>query len=253
MPARSEPAAPPTTQDSLLDGRVRLRQPVDGYRVAIDPVLLAAAVAVRPGDHVVDLGTGVGAAALCLLARAPDCRVTGIEIQTEYAELARSNAALNGFDDRSSVIQLSISDIGAQLHATADHVMANPPYLPPERAAPSHLADAATVEGAASLAVWVDAAMALVRPKGSVTFIQRADRLDALLAAMRQAAGEIVICPLWPKQGRPAKRILVRARKGVASPLRLSSGLVLHNDDGSYTQRADGILRAGAALDLSAP
>ena len=57
------------TEDKLLDGRVTLLQPRKGYRVAIDPVLLAAAVPARLGDHVLDLGSGTGAASLCLAAR----------------------------------------------------------------------------------------------------------------------------------------------------------------------------------------
>ena len=57
------------TEDRLLGGKVRLRQPRDGYRAAIDPVLLAASVPAKPGERVLDLGTGAGAAALCLMAR----------------------------------------------------------------------------------------------------------------------------------------------------------------------------------------
>jgi tRNA1(Val) A37 N6-methylase TrmN6 len=67
------------SEDMLLGGRVRLRQPVAGYRVAIDPVFLAAAVPAVPGDRALDVGCGTGAAAICLAVRVPDCRVTGIE------------------------------------------------------------------------------------------------------------------------------------------------------------------------------
>ena len=62
------------SEDTLLGGRVRLRQPVAGYRAAIDPVFLAAAVPAVPGDRALDVGCGAGAAALCLAIRVPDCR-----------------------------------------------------------------------------------------------------------------------------------------------------------------------------------
>ncbi|MHC4448298.1 MAG: methyltransferase, partial [Planctomycetota bacterium] len=84
------------TRDTLLDGRVRLRQPARGYRAAIDPVLLAAAVPTWGGERILDLGCGVGAAALCLLARVPDVEVTGLELQGPVARLAAANAELNG-------------------------------------------------------------------------------------------------------------------------------------------------------------
>ena len=100
----SQPAAGAESQDALLGGRVRLYQPTRGYRAAIDPVLLAAAVPATAGSRVLDLGCGVGAAALCLLARVPEARVTGLELQPELAELAERNARLNGREDHFSVI-----------------------------------------------------------------------------------------------------------------------------------------------------
>ncbi len=256
MPAKSEFAAlagGQTTEDRLLDGRIRLVQPADGYRVAIDPVLLAASVPVRAGERVVDLGSGVGGAMLCLLARKPECRAIGVEINSDFARLARENIAINGVADRADIIERSITDIDDAMRESADHVMANPPFLPIERAAPTHRSDAATVESAGVLMDWVRAAVGIVRPKGSITLIQRADRLDALLAEIRDFAGDITICPLWPKSGKPAKRVLVRARKGVSTPLTLGPGLVLHTEDGRYTARAEQILRGVAAFDLSAP
>jgi tRNA1(Val) A37 N6-methylase TrmN6 len=78
--------------------------------------------------------------------------------------------------------------------------------------------------------------------------VYRCDRLDDLLAALAGKVGEIVVLPLWPKSGRPAKRVLLRARKGVNSPLCLLPGLVLHEEDGRYTPAAEAILRDGAGL-----
>ena len=84
------------TEDKLLGGRVLLRQPADGYRVAIDPIFLAAAVPAAPGELVLDVGAGVGAAALCLAWREPNCLIRGIEIQHALVRLASENAVLNG-------------------------------------------------------------------------------------------------------------------------------------------------------------
>ena len=133
-----------------------------------------------------------------------------------------------------------------------DHVMANPPHLEPGRAIPALTPGkaAATIEGEADLAAWVRFALAMVRPKGSVTFIHRADRIDALLAEIAGRAGEVVVYPLWPAAGKPAVRILVRARKQSAAPAQLAAGLVLHKPDGQLTAAAEGVLREGRGLDL---
>jgi tRNA1(Val) A37 N6-methylase TrmN6 len=240
------------TENALLGGRVRLRQPVEGYRAAIDPVLLAAAVPARPGDLVLDAGVGAGAASLCLAVRVPECRIVGIEKEPSLVALARENAALNAAAARITIIE---GDVGRPPATPApgsfDHVLANPPFLEPGGSASPHpLKDVANVERGADLAVWVGFALAMARRKGSVTFIHRADRIEALLAGLAGAAGEIAVFPLWPKAGSAAKRVIVRARKGVASPSRIAPGLVLHGADGRYTAAAEAILRDGAPLEI---
>ena len=84
------------TRDAFLDGRLRLWQPRRGYRAATDPVLLAAFTPAWPGQRVLELGCGAGAAALCLAVRVPGLDLHGLELQAAYAGLARRNAAENG-------------------------------------------------------------------------------------------------------------------------------------------------------------
>jgi tRNA1(Val) A37 N6-methylase TrmN6 len=241
------------TEDRLLGGRVRLRQPAAGYRVAIDPVFLAAAVSAEPQQTILDVGCGAGAAMLCLAARVPQARVVGLEMQRDLVRLAGDNAILNCVETRVSAM------IGDLLHApprlspgTFDHVMANPPHLTSRQATvpPSPGRLAATIEGEADLSSWVRFALAMVRPKGSVTFIHRADRIDALLAEIAGRAGEVVVYPLWPAPGKPAVRVLVRARKQIAAPARVAPGLMLHDPDGQLSRAAEGVLREGRGIDL---
>ena len=238
--------------DSLLGGRVYLEQPEDGYRVAIDSVFLAAAVPAAMG-LVLDVGAGVGAASLCYLARVPGARAMGLEVQPELAALAGRNAAKNDMADRATFHVGDLLDPpDAVKSGEFDHVMANPPYLPADRAdvSPDPAKAAANVEGTADLAAWLDFCLAMVRPKGSVTMIHRADRLDEVLGLLHGRAGGIVVFPLWPREGQPAKRVLVRARKAVNTPLRLAPGLVLHREGGGYTRAAETVLRDAEALQL---
>jgi tRNA1(Val) A37 N6-methylase TrmN6 len=242
----------PYSEDTLLGGRVRLRQPLAGYRAAVDPVLLAAAVPANAGDSVLDIGCGAGAATLCLAVRVP-CRVTGIEAQRDLVRLAGDNIVLNDLAARVSVMAGDLLRPPPRLEpGSFAHVMANPPFLEADTASPSPNRNktAATVEGDADLAAWVRFALAMVRPKGSLSFIHRADRLERLLARLSGRTGEIVVFPLWAGHDRPAKRVIIRARKDVATPTRLTTGLVLHEPDGRYTPAADAVLRDGAALIL---
>ena len=116
-------------------------------------------------------------------------------------------------------------------------------FLPPESVQ-------AVSEGATDLRTWVRFGLAMVRNRGSITFLHRADRLDALLAELTGKAGEITIFPLWPGDGKPAKRVIVRARRGIQTPTRLLSGMILHLPDGRFTTTADAILRDAAPLEL---
>jgi tRNA1(Val) A37 N6-methylase TrmN6 len=130
--------------------------------------------------------------------------------------------------------------------------MANPPFLERGRGSPvaNPAKAAATIEGDADLGGWVRFALAMVRGKGTVTFVHRADRIDALIGHLAGRAGEIAIFPLWPAWGRPAARVLVRARKHVAAPARLLPGLALHEADGRFTAAAEAVLRDGAGLEI---
>ena len=242
------------TEDALLDGRVALAQPAAGYRVAIDPVLLAAAVPAQPGERVLDAGAGTGAAALCLALRVPSCHVVGIELDPELCRIARHNIALNRRSDRIDLLRLDLADAPERLgEGGFDHVLTNPPYLRAGAATPPPGPGRASahVEGGRGLPGWLGDCLRLLRPRGRLTVIHRADRLDVLLSLLSGPVGDLVVFPLWPTERAPAaKRVIVRARKGARGPMRLARGLVLHYLDGRYTEAAEDVLRHGGALAL---
>lgn len=241
------------TEDRLLRGRLALKQPRDGYRVAMDSVLLAAALPLKPGERVLDFGCGVGAVALCLLARQPDLYVDGIERQPTLAVLASENAAANGLSDRFRVQQGDYAELPERWHGQFDQVAINPPYHDParHRPSPNPIKAAANLGPEAGLAAAVASARDALKHKGRLTLVHRADVLAEILAAL-DGFGEATIFPLWPKAGRPAKRVILSARKGVKGGSHLLPGLVLHDSDGGYTAEALSALEEGAPLSLNA-
>jgi len=244
----------PTTLDTVLGGRVTLHQPALGYRVAIDPILLAAACPAAPGETIVDLGCGVGTAALCLARRVANVQCIGVDLQAELAELANRNARENNLADRASFLAGDILDRALPIYAKpADHVIVNPPYLKRGTATPSgNPAKAlANIEGDADLAAWVAAAAKAARPGGTITFIHRADRLPELLALLGGRCGGLVIQPLHPKAGAAAHRAIVAGRLDQRLPAILLPGLVVHEANGSFSALLERILRDGAMLPMT--
>jgi tRNA1(Val) A37 N6-methylase TrmN6 len=243
------------SEDGFLGGRLRIRQPKAGFRSGLDAVFLAAACPARPGETVLELGCGAGAAGLCLMARAAGVLVTGVEVQPAYAALARANAAANGLS-----MEVAEGDLarlaGVVAARTFGHVIANPPYLRAGGGTPARDPGRETaLRDTVPLADWVAAGMRRLRPGGTFTLIQDAARLPDLLSALPRTG--VTVLPLLPRAGRDAVRVIVQARKGGRAAFRLLSPFVLHagaghaRDADDFTPEARAILRDGAALPVA--
>ncbi len=233
----------------LIGGRVIHAQPTTGFRTGIEPVLLAAAVPIREGQRVLEAGTGSGAALLCLHARVAGVRSLGVERDPVMAELAAENAAANGFAGMTVVTD----DIEAvPLDRDFDHAIANPPYHDAAGSASPVAARETAKRGSPALVrAWVVRLAGVLRDRGSLTLILPAGLLPQALAAMADSRCPCaMIHPLWPKNGRDAKLLLMRGIRNGRAPVRLTAGLVLHKPDGNFTEAAQAILRDGMPLPL---
>ena len=241
------------SQDSLLGGRVVLRQPSQGYRVAIDPVLLAASVTAEPGETILDVGAGVGAAGLCLAARLPYCRIMGVERQKNLVRLATDNITLNNLRERVEILHGDLQSPPPRLAAGSySQVISNPPYLENNSGRLSQVTtkSLSNHEVDFDMETWLKFCLLMLKPLGKITFIYRADMLDKLLSLFYGKVGNINVFPLWPTGGKIAKRVIVQGIKGSKGGLNLLPGINLHNADGSFTQSTDAILKNGQALRL---
>ena len=233
------------TDDRLLGGRVQIRQPANGYRVAVDPVLLAAAVSTKSGQHVLDAGCGTGAALFCLAARVPGLDLTGLERQGLLAAYARGGLTLNGLDASARILT---GDLAQRATGPFDLVMTNPPFTESGTSPPDESRAAAHMESDIDLHGWIGHCLAVLKPKGRLVLIHRADRLSDILSALAERTGDIHIRPIYGKAGQPARRVIVDAGKDRRTPDTLLPGLALHADDGAYTAAAVAILRDAAPL-----
>lgn len=240
-----------TSIDDFLGGAVRLIQPKNGYRVSMDTVMLAASVPAHAGQTVLEGGVGSGGAALCLARRVPGVKVYGIDEQPEMIALARQNIAFNDLNDFVSVEEGTIlSRDGTE--ARFDHVMVNPPYLAKGKAIrpPEQNKGLAHMDSSAKLADWIKFCIYNAKNRGTITVVYRADRMDEVIAHLHRRVGDIKIMPLWPRDGEPAKRVIIQGRKGVHSAAKMLPGLALHSKTERYTAQARAILWDGKPLML---
>jgi len=241
------------TTDDFLGGAIELMQPVGGYRISMDTVLLAASIPAVAGERVLEGGVGSAGAALCLARRVDGISVLGIDIQDDMLALGNRNVAHNSLADRVTLVKANITDLSGP-QSQYDHVMLNPPYLPAGKAIrpPSESKGIAHMDETASLKDWVRFAVHNAKQKGTITIIHRADRLDELVAHLYRRVGELQILPLWPRAGSTAKRVIVQGRKGVRGATNILPGLSLHGETERYTAEARKILWDGEALNLKA-
>ncbi len=234
---------------TLLGGRVAYDQLQEGHRTGIEPVLLAAAVPARPGERVLEAGTGAGPGLLCLAARVPGVTGIGVEQDAALAALARTNAVANGFE----TLSVETGDVLAlPAGLLVDHAMANPPWhLAAATPSPDALRDSAKRGRAGLVQGWAAALAARLRPRGTLTLILPARATAEALAALDAArCGTQALLPLWPGVGREARIVLIQAIRDGRGGCRVLPGLVLHEADGAFTAAAEGILRGGMGMEI---
>ncbi|AQS87259.1 methyltransferase [Neoasaia chiangmaiensis NBRC 101099] len=244
---------PNVTDGTLLGGRVVYRQFAIGYRTGLEPVLMAAFVPARTGEHVLEAGCGAGAGLLCLHARIPDLHGVGLEYDEATMQLATDNFRANNAEHlhaRRARLPSTPQDLRALApspNGRFHHTMANPPWhrhdasLSPD--ARRRLALFAPPDGWQN---WIGTLAQWTLPGGTINLALPAAAVDEACIALRAVGcGSLILLPLWPKVGRSAKIVLLRATLGGRAAFRLEPGLILHNPDGQFTSAAQAILREG--------
>ena len=247
------------SEDAFLGGQLRLKQLKSGHRAGHDAVLLAAATAARSGDRVADLGAGAGVAGLAVARRVAGIDLVLVEIDPALAGLARVNADANAIH-----AQVIVLDVEADATAFAaagltpdsvDAVLMNPPFNDParHRVSPDTARGVAHMATATTLSKWVHAARRILKSKGVLTLIWRADGITEVLAALDHGFGSLQLLPIHGDARGPANRILVRATKGARAPALIHPALMLNDEQGVPNPYVQEILSGKGSLPLANP
>ncbi len=231
-----------TTVDSLCRGALEIEQPREGYRVNLDPVLLAdfAARRAAPPERIVDLGAGVGVVGLLLARRFPSAQVLLVELQVELAELAERNTERNGLAERVKVRCVDLRRVEHWRGAGRTLCVSNPPYFPEGAGRPSRQLQVSLAkhELACTLEELLRALeLGLVAGDELALIYPRAREAELLRGLAARGCGAARVRPVQPLPDRAASRTLVLARRGAKSTApEEEPALVVEEEPGRYSE-----------------
>ena len=236
-------------KDYLLDKKVVIYHPKGLYKASSDAVWLSSSVAkVKKGDNILDVGSGGGAVSLCLASRFKESQITitGVELQQELAKSSNDSAKANGFDfvhfENCNIFEAKLKP------CSFAHVVTNPPYSSSDMPSPNDSKATAHNFKFEDLKKWLDFCIKMLKPQGMFYIINRAEALEDIISHISPKLGAIEVFPIYSKQGQKAKRIIVRAKKDSKTPLVVHAPIFVHNEDGSYSDKAEEILRKGFSI-----
>ncbi len=215
-----------------VNENIRLIQKKEGLTFGTDAYLLAAFMRPSKNARVLELGGGTGIISLLCASRGKFKEIYIAEIQEDFAELCRRNAILNGLDSAvktlcADVRELRSENFGGEL----DIVYSNPPYMRVD-AGKRNEHDAKFIarhEVCGNIEDFCHAASHLLKFGGLFYCVYRPDRMCDLLAAMRKHKLEPKRMTFVSADTSAApSMILVEAKKGGSTGLRLTRPLFLH-------------------------
>jgi len=225
--------------DDLQCNGLYLIQDPDKFCFGIDAVLLSNFVKVKKNGHVVDLCTGSGIVPILLSAKTGAKKITGIEIQSDIADMARRSVSYNKLDEKIDIVNDDISNALKYINnCSVDSVCVNPPYMKDTTAIknPDLPMAIARHELLTDLETVINIASKLLKESGKFFMVHRPSRLSEIFASMRQNRIE-------PKRLRfinpyiesKANLVLIEGAKGSGVWLDVEPPLVVYKDKNVYT------------------
>ena len=219
----------------------------NGYRIIQDPkrfcfgmdaVLLAGFAKVKPGEKVLDLGTGTGILPILLEARTKGVSFTGLEIQPESADMAARSVRLNHLENKVHIVNGDIREADRLFGAGSYHVVTSiPPYMTDLHGIknPNEAKAIARHEILCTLEDVVSQAAKLLAPCGRFYLVHRPFRLAEILTCLCSHGLEPKRMRLVHSyEDREPNMVLIEALKGGRSGMTVEKPLIIFEKPGVY-------------------
>lgn len=225
--------------DDLQRNGLRIIQKAQGFRFGTDAVLLADFARAKPGERIVDIGTGTGVLPLLIAARSENTTFDAFEVQEDVADMAARSVRLNGLEGRIHVHAADCREAAKRIGYGVCHmVVTNPPYTAAGAGlvSPENTRALSRSDSDCSLEDWMAACAKVLRNGGRLCCVFPAPRMLQMCDAMRAAGVEPKRLRLIAARADAApKLILLEGLKGGRPGLHMLPLLITHTPEGEFT------------------
>ena len=226
--------------DDLEINNLKIIQKNDGFCYGIDSVLLSDfAKNIKNNSVVLDLGTGTGILGFLLIAKTNIKKIFGIEIQKEIADMANRSIVMNNVEDKFEIINCNIKDLENNLKIDSfDAIITNPPYkkMNSGKTNVNEIKLISRHEVKAELSDFIKVSFKMLKDKGTLYMVHRAERFVDIMAEMRKNKMEPKrIRFVYSNETSDSKLVMIEAVKNGKSSVKIENPLYVYNEDGSYT------------------
>ncbi len=226
--------------DDLQINGYKIIQHPDKFCFGMDAVLLSSFAKVKPGENVLDMGTGTGILPILLEAKTEGNHFTGLEIQAESAEMANRSVLYNGLEEKIDIIEGDIKSAASIFgKSSMDVVTSNPPYMTNHHGLknPNDAKAIARHELKCSLEDLVRETAAVLKPMGRCYYVHRPFRLVEIITMMRKYKLEPKRMRLvYPFVDKEPNMVLIEGVKGGGPQLTVDAPLIVYEEPGKYTK-----------------
>ncbi len=231
--------------DDLQRNGYKIIQNPKKFCFGMDAVLLSGFVKVKPGSHVLDLGTGTGIIPILLEAKTQADHISALEIQEESADMARRSVALNNLEHKIAIITGDIKEADKIFDAASfDMITCNPPYMIGQHGLTNPDAPKAIArhEILCTLEDVVRSAAKLLKTGGSFCMVHRPFRLVEIITVMTKYRLEPKRMQLvYPYVDHEPNMVLIEGCRGGKSRIKVEKPLIVFQKPNVYTDEMNDV------------